>query len=880
MDAPKPQPRAKLIEARKQRKLSQKQVAERIGTTYVNVSRWERGLTRPGPYFQKQLSRLFGKTEEELDLAPGSDGMPALAGPSPANAPSHAAVSATTGERAPASSSISAATTGEAIYDSSIPPPPPVHIVGREDELARLRERLRAGENVAMTALHGLPGVGKTTLAITLAHDTEMRAHFRDGILWAALGPHPDISSILSHWSMLLGVATPDKKGESDHEALAVQLRRAIGTRRMLLVIDDAWDLKHALFFKIGGPNCAHLVTTRFPGIASAFAPEATSVIRELGENESILLLRTLAPQLMGRETQKVRELALAVGGLPLALTLLGNYLRLQAYSGQARRVDAALERLNDAGERLHINEPRSPAERHSSLQIDMPVSLQSVIDVTVRQLEQQAKAALYALSVFPPKPNHFSEEAALSVANCNVATLDALIDTGLLESAGESHYTLHQTIADYARTSLQDDVIPYGRLITYMAAFVERHRKDYEILESEYNSIISALESAYTLDEQLHKTKELMRCIYAFIPYLRSRGLYDQAEKQLQRAYAATTNMGDDDSKSQALLYLGEIAQKRGNYDQAETYLQDGLRLARKLGDEVQISDFLKLLGSVALYRGNYNKANEYLQSSLALARQIGQPEQMSNMFMFLGVTAGEQGNYTQAEEYFQEGLILARQIEDAEQMCVLLMNLGAIEGLQGNYSKAETYYREGLIQARRIGHLERISNLLSNLGDAVSEQENYEQAERYFQEGLAIARQIGHRELISLILLNIGVTLRKQGKYSQAENYFKEGLDLARQIGIPQIITNGLYEYGNLFYEQRQLEVALSTFHEILTINPEGEQDAVALAYYGMARIANLKGDKEEAYKLGESSVVMLETIGNRKSKEVRTWLFSIND
>lgn len=855
MDAPEVQPRTKLIEARIQRKLSQQQLAERIGTNYVNVSRWERGITRPGPYFRRQLSHLFGKTEEELDLA--------LTGNAPASS------TATSIANAPVQNAAAL------ILDATIPSPPPVQLVGREAELAQLRLHLRASDSVAMTALHGLPGVGKTTLAITLARDEEMRAYFRDGILWAGLGPTPDVSSILSHWSQLLGIATPDLTGESDHEALALQLRRAIGARRMLLVIDDAWKLEDALLFKVGGPHCAHLVTTRFPGIASAFAPNATSVIHELGENESMVLLRMLAPQVVEREKQKAQELAAAAGGLPLALTLLGNYLRLQSYSGPARRVDAALARLNDAGERLHIGEPRGPTERHTSLQIDVPLSLYSVIDVTVRQLLPQEKAALCALSVFPPKPNNFSEKAALHIASCDLATLDALMDRGLLESVDASHYTLHQTIADYARTALQGDPVPYERLITYMTDFVEQHRKDYETLEPEYNSIIAALEAAH----ESGKTEQLMRCTYALIPYLRSRGLYELAEKQLQRAIDGATYLDDNDGKSHALLYLGEIAQKRGNYEQANTYLQDGLSIARQLEDAEKTSSFLKLLGSVAVDKGDYNQADVYLQSGLALARQNGHPEQMSTLFMYLGVSEGEQGNYAKAEEYFQEGLNLARQIEDSDQMCVLLMNLGTIAGLQGNYAKAETYYREGLLQARHIGHLERISYLLSNLGDVVSEQENYIQAENYFQEGLVIARQIGHRELISLILLNMGVTLRKQGKYPQAENYFQEGLNLARQIGIPQIISSGLNEYGNLLYEQHRLEAALSTFREILMINPEGEQDSVALANYGMARIASIKGDIDEACRLGELSVVMLETIGNRKAKEVRNWLSSIS-
>src|SRR5690348_3049394 len=140
------QPRTKLIEARLQRHLSQQQLAERIGTNYVNVSRWERGITRPGPYFRRKLSHLFGKTEEELDLALGSDEVFAGSSPSPTNAALDTAVSPVPGESVPAPSPSS-----EAIYDPSIPLPPPLHLVGRDDELANLRTQLRSGGSVAMT---------------------------------------------------------------------------------------------------------------------------------------------------------------------------------------------------------------------------------------------------------------------------------------------------------------------------------------------------------------------------------------------------------------------------------------------------------------------------------------------------------------------------------------------------------------------------------------------------------------------------------------------------------------------------------------------------------------------------------------------------------
>ena len=56
---------------RSQRKLhywTQSQVAEKIGTTTVNVNRWESGLTSPGLYFRQKLCELFGKSPEELGL--------------------------------------------------------------------------------------------------------------------------------------------------------------------------------------------------------------------------------------------------------------------------------------------------------------------------------------------------------------------------------------------------------------------------------------------------------------------------------------------------------------------------------------------------------------------------------------------------------------------------------------------------------------------------------------------------------------------------------------------------------------------------------------------------------------------------------------------
>ncbi len=420
-------PNRLLRHERKERGWSQSDVAKYVNTNPFTVSRWENGVTFPSPEHRLKLSELFQKSMAELGLIPSSGEV------------RHALTIKNTAEVAPVT-----------LYDPAIPSMRHT-LVGRENVFASLKHRLTQQNSATTLALQGMPGVGKTTLAIALSFDAEVRAAFSGGILWAHIGPQPNVLSLLSRWTKLLGLSTTQRKKLTSVEELSQALRTTIGTRSILIVIDDAWDVDAAFALQIGGPHCTYLITTRQTHVALQCAGEATTTIHELSTDEGVTLLTHIASTSKS-VAHEVRALVQAVGGLPLALTLMGRYIQTETHHKHERRLARALERLHSPKERLRLPQPLDLTEGLSSLAGDTTFSLQTVIARSDQHLSQEARLALRALAVFSPKPNTFQEEAALAVANVATHTLDELIDANMIESQGQGYYTLHPVITDYAR--------------------------------------------------------------------------------------------------------------------------------------------------------------------------------------------------------------------------------------------------------------------------------------------------------------------------------------------------------------------------------------------------------------------------------------------
>ena len=314
-------------------------------------------------------------------------------------------------------------------------------IVGRDELVRQVWERAIQGKSQSLLFL---PGVGKTTVAQALLADREqLLAHF-DGVLWADLGRQPLLGEQLRRWATALQVPDERKASLASIDDWKSAIKTVIGNRRILVVLDDVWQNKAAKEFMHLVPKGVFIITTRCKDVAAMLGdPE---LVPELDATTGLALLTEIAPKAVAFDPDGAHNLVGAVYGLPLALVLIGKYLRRESADGDPDRTAAAFQTMAEAGHRLAIN-PGDDDTSHS---------LAEIIEVSFAALRSdEARRAILNLAIFRPKPNTFSKDIARQVAGTEPVVLYDLSDIGLIEHYGDGEYTMHRVIAEYARTKL-----------------------------------------------------------------------------------------------------------------------------------------------------------------------------------------------------------------------------------------------------------------------------------------------------------------------------------------------------------------------------------------------------------------------------------------
>ena len=668
----------------------------------------------------------------------------------------------------------------------TVPPRPTHGLVGRGDLLDELKSRLQSSTRLV---LHGLPGVGKTALAVELGH--EMRAHFVSGVLWTSLGPAPDIAVQFHLWESAMGLHASEIRELRDLKSRASQLHSLIGEKQILMIVDDVWDEAAARSFEIGGPSCRYLFTTRSPKIAAALADEASVGVPELDEEAGISLLEHFVPRPKRSVAGRRRELVQAVGGLPQALVIAGGALRTAAYSDQPRRLKNFLDRLADPAELLSLERTRSALDQQAGLPPDQPISLQAVIALSDEALEPSTRSVLRRLSIFPAKPSSFDEQAAIAVSGGTGQELDRLVDAGLLEPSGRGRYAMHRTISDYSRTRA-DAAAPVGPMVEHFVRLTESNADRFKTLNPEIQNILAALRLAHEsgLDE------EFVNGANALYPYLEANGLLVEADQLLTQAVEA---LGE---RTLTRLNAGRAAQRLGKLEQAEQHFQVA---AKAEGDAAAVCAARLGLGATAYARGQYARAEAHYLQGLSLAKESRLRQREAALLTNIGILAVSQGELAQAEDRFAEALAHARAEGDRALLGPILTNLGVIAARNRQFESASGYFEEAVEMARADGNRRVMAFLYTNMGALAHDQGHKARAEREFDSALSLSREMGDSQRMSHVLASLGALATARREFDTAESYLSEGLNRARAANLKE---NEVLLLINSAEMQRELE------------------------------------------------------------------------
>ena len=604
-------------------------------------------------------------------------------------------------------------------------PPLPKAFVGGDERLAELRGRITGG---AVLALEGTPGVGKTALATALAWDADVLARFSGGVLWASLGPSPNVDELLNRWAEALGI---DVTHERTTEQRAAHIQSKLAGRSFLFVLDDAWQETPAdLFCRIAAPGCAHLLTTRDHTIAARLASGKPETVKELPESHAITLLATLCPMAAQADEEALRRLAHAAGGLPLALTLIGGYLADNiAFRAEVPRV---LQDLAEAKAWLGLE------------QRERRLTLAQIVELSITALPADVRQVFTRLAPFAAKPASFSLEAAQAVSGGTLAALGTLVRRNLLEKLTEERVTMHAVVAACAQEHAPGDGALADRHARYYLDWANQDPSAWRRIEAEWAQIQQGWR--WVVRNRDEGTLAYTQVLGTF---LRLRGLWRDALSWHEKALAAARRLEQRGTEAMLHNNIGVAYNNLGERQRALEFYEQALPIRREVGDRAGEAVTLNNIGVAYDNLGERQRALEFYEQALPIQREVGDRAGEAVTLNNIGSTYGNLGERQRALEFYEQALSVWREVGDRAGEAVTLNNIGSTYDKLGERQRALEFYEQALPVWREVGDRAGEAVTLFNMARVYETAGDLQRAVQLLEQTVAIDEAIARPDL-----------------------------------------------------------------------------------------------------------------------------------
>jgi transcriptional regulator with XRE-family HTH domain/tetratricopeptide (TPR) repeat protein len=670
----------------------------------------------------------------------------------------------------------------------------------RSGEQSRLVQLLTAPGAVPVAVVHGRPGVGKTALAVHVAH--ALRDRFPDGQLYARLGggdvEPTDADAVLGRFLRSLGADGASIPPTLDERS--ADYRARLTDRRVLIVLDDARSEAQVRPLLPGTAGCAVLVTSRapLPGLLGA----GSVPLEVLDDERSIELLARIvgAPQ-VAAEPAAAGAIARACAGLPLALRIAGS--RALA-TGTLR---ALADALADEGNRLDELTAGDVAVRAS-------------FAVGYRQLDGAGRRAYRLLGLLRAADVPAWAVAALldsDPAAARAATA-RLIVARLVDEHGRgawTRYRMHDLVRLDARTRAEAEDPAADRRAAvrraldgwlHLAAEGDRRlpndtmtlpepppagwrpgpettetllAEPLDWFESERPALVHAVQQSVTEAPEL--TAGL---VDGLIDFFATRYYPDDWAVVAAELHRSAQARGDRRLAGHALRRLAEVSiLLRGDSAAAESLAREAVAECTAAGDPAGAGAARLQLGSILRFTRRREDSLIELRRARADLTAAGDPAGPGHVDFELGMVLASLGDHGTARRHFTAAEETLRRAGDVRGSANALTALSSAQIGDGEPAAAVASAREALKRIEGIGDRRLTAVTRALLGSAQLAAEDPVAARDTLRAALDAAEEVHAGDAEGMSSCELGEAYRRLGDLAAARDAFTRAAEQLRR-------------------------------------------------------------------------------------------------
>ncbi|MFC3893003.1 ATP-binding protein [Lentzea rhizosphaerae] len=627
------------------------------------------------------------------------------------------------------------------------------HFTGRSGQAELVAEIVGDPAAAAVVSITGMGGVGKTSLAVHVAH--LLAADFPDGQLYVDLQgarePVPPLEA-LGLFLRSLGVAGERVPGTVDEAA--ARLRTELAGRRVLLVLDNAAGSGQVAPLLPGTAGSAAIITSRRAVLAVRQARQVHLDV--LAEPDAVALLAVSAGrERVAAEPDAATEVVRRCGRLPLAVRLAGARLA----SRPAWPVSHLAQRLADAGRRLEeLDQDEAGVRACFALSIDGLAGSEDPVD--------RAAAAAYPLLAWPAVPDLSVPVAAAALGLGEEEAerlLERLAAACLLETPAPGRYRLHDLLRVYGaglagpaeRTTAVSRLLDLYSAVTWRGlarssagsprlARAPRTTAAPEVadafgwLDGERTHLLAVVHQAVA-DPEVDRGL-IAGLALGLFEFYRSRGLWRDWRQVCE---AALVEPGDRLARASLLSDLAlaeaELAHRGdGDFCVARQHIRDGIALLEEHGDDDITARALNNACYVFRLSGAVEEAIGFGERALAMRRCGITMVTLAELYALAGDRATQHRHLADAIAHLEP-------LDDAHGMAYALVVQGLALRADHRYPEAIETLRRSAEQWRRIADAPGEANTLADLGETLLVAGQPDAGREVLAEALVLLRRLG---------------------------------------------------------------------------------------------------------------------------------------